>query len=61
MRKIAADPGVTAMLVNRYFGSKEGLFAEVVAASMADPVTLTPENLKSAKLWQTISSKLVDI
>ena len=28
--KIAADAGVTAALVNRYFGSKEKLFAEVI-------------------------------
>jgi AcrR family transcriptional regulator len=30
VRAIAADVGVTAALVNRYFGSKEGLFAEVI-------------------------------
>src|SRR5262245_4755989 len=30
VREIAAGAGVTAMLVNRYFGSKEQLFAEVV-------------------------------
>ena len=30
VREIAADAGVTAALVNRYFGSKEGLFAEVI-------------------------------
>ena len=29
-REIAADAGVTAALVNRYFGSKEGLFAEAI-------------------------------
>src|ERR1700761_41354 len=29
-REIAADAGVTAALVNRYFGSKEGLFTEVI-------------------------------
>jgi AcrR family transcriptional regulator len=29
-REIAADAGVTAALVNRYFGSKEKLFAEVI-------------------------------
>jgi AcrR family transcriptional regulator len=33
VREIAADAGVTAALVNRYFGSKEGLFAEVVATT----------------------------
>ena len=30
VREIAADAGVDAAMVNRYFGSKEGLFAEVV-------------------------------
>jgi AcrR family transcriptional regulator len=30
VREIAADAGVTAALVNRYFGSKEGLFAAVL-------------------------------
>jgi AcrR family transcriptional regulator len=29
-RDVAADAGVDAALVNRYFGSKEGLFAEVL-------------------------------
>ena len=31
VREIAESAGVTAMMVNRYFGSKEKLFAEVVA------------------------------
>ncbi len=30
VREIAADVGVNAALVNRYFGSKEGLFAEAI-------------------------------
>jgi AcrR family transcriptional regulator len=30
VRDIAADAGVTGALVNRYFNSKEGLFAEVI-------------------------------
>lgn len=34
VREIAAGAGVTAMLVNRYFGSKEGLFEEVVEQTM---------------------------
>jgi AcrR family transcriptional regulator len=38
VREIAGDAGVTAMLVNRYFGSKEQLFAEAVEASFASPV-----------------------
>jgi AcrR family transcriptional regulator len=61
LRKIAADAGVTAILANRYFGSKEGLFAEVVAATMAEPVILTAENLKSDDLGLTIASMLVNI
>ncbi|WP_290058584.1 TetR/AcrR family transcriptional regulator [Amycolatopsis solani] len=47
VREIAQAAGVTAMLVNRYFGSKEGLFTEVVEVSLtertvlsADPATL---------------------
>ncbi|HEL3781413.1 TetR/AcrR family transcriptional regulator [Stenotrophomonas sp. CC22-02] len=34
VRDIAAGAGVTAMMVNRYFGSKEQLFAEVVEGTM---------------------------
>lgn len=37
-REIARDAGVTAMLVNRYFGSKEALFAAAVEVAFAgDP------------------------
>ncbi|WFE55245.1 TetR family transcriptional regulator [Micromonospora sp. WMMD1155] len=43
VREIAANAGVTAMLVNRYFGSKEGLFAEVVDVSFAEP-TMVPRD-----------------
>ena len=38
VREIAGDAGVTAMLVNRYFGSKEQLFAEAVEVSFAPAV-----------------------
>ncbi|MGP4014550.1 TetR/AcrR family transcriptional regulator [Saccharopolyspora sp. 5N708] len=48
VREIAQAAGVTAMLVNRYFGSKEQLFAEVVDVAFAprsvvtdDPATLS--------------------
>ena len=34
VREIAGDAGVTAALVNRYFGSKEGLFAEVIRRAL---------------------------
>ena len=33
VREIAADAGVDAALINRYFGSKEKLFAEVIAGA----------------------------
>jgi AcrR family transcriptional regulator len=36
VREIAQRAGVTAVLVNRYFGSKEGLFAAAVEAMFAD-------------------------
>jgi AcrR family transcriptional regulator len=61
VREIAAGAGVTAMLVNRYFGSKENLFAEVIASTMASPTILTPENLASPDLAHTIASTLVRI
>jgi AcrR family transcriptional regulator len=61
VREIAAGAGVTAMLVNRYFGSKEQLFAEAIAASMAQPTILTQENLKSERLGEAMAAKLVEI
>jgi AcrR family transcriptional regulator len=47
VREIAGDAGVTAMLVNRYFGSKERLFAEAVEVSFAPAVFITesPQSL----------------
>lgn len=36
LREIAQEAGVTAILVNRYFGSKDGLFAAVVEAVFSD-------------------------
>jgi AcrR family transcriptional regulator len=36
LREIAEEAGVTAVLVNRYFGSKELLFGEVVETLFAD-------------------------
>ncbi len=59
VREIAAGAGVTAMLVNRYFGSKEALFAEVVADTMADPVILTPERLRSPDFAREFATALV--
>jgi len=61
VREIAAGAGVTAMLVNRYFGSKEGLFAEVVDATMDDPSILTAENLSASDLAQRMAQSLVGL
>ncbi|GHJ40102.1 TetR family transcriptional regulator [Streptomyces sp. TS71-3] len=41
VREIARDAGVTAMLINRYFGSKEQLFAEAVDTSFAPRTVVT--------------------
>jgi AcrR family transcriptional regulator len=40
VRDIAGDAGVTAMMVNRYFGSKEQLFAEAVDVAFAPPAVI---------------------
>lgn len=61
VRAIAGGAGVTAMMVNRYFGSKEGLFAEVVADCMRDPVILAAENLDAADVARAFATALVGI
>ena len=61
VREIAAGAGVTAMLVNRYFGSKEQLFAEVAADTMRDPVILTPENLAPPDFAAALARALVQV
>src|SRR6202050_696703 len=59
LREIAQGAGVTAMMVNRYFGSKERLFKEVVAEAIATPSILTRENLASPTLGRDIAAALV--
>ncbi|GGP25300.1 TetR/AcrR family transcriptional regulator [Silvimonas amylolytica] len=54
VREIAEKAGVTAMLVNRYFGSKEQLFEEVVEATLAAPGILTQELMKNAPDMPTL-------
>src|ERR1700733_8064560 len=61
VREIASGAGVTAMLVNRYFGSKEQLFAEVVGEVMARPTILTRQTLESPTLGEDIAAALIDI
>ncbi|MEV0064789.1 TetR/AcrR family transcriptional regulator [Amycolatopsis sp. NPDC050768] len=56
VREIAQTAGVTAMLVNRYFGSKEGLFAEVVEVSMTERTVLTGD---PATLARDVAASLV--
>ena len=60
LREIAKGAGVTAMLVNRYFGSKERLYAEVVADTMATPSVLTTESLNSTAPGKNIAAALID-
>jgi AcrR family transcriptional regulator len=43
VREIAALAGINVALVNRYFGSKEGLFEEAVPASFSVEPVLPPE------------------
>ncbi|MGE0792246.1 MAG: TetR/AcrR family transcriptional regulator [Sandaracinaceae bacterium] len=61
VREIAAGAGVTAMLINRYFGSKEELFAAVVADTMTRPVILTPEHLGAEDPSGAMASALVGL
>ena len=61
VREIAEGAGVTAMLVNRYFGSKEGLFAAVVADVMASPILLTESTLASKDAGERIAAGLVQL
>ena len=60
VREIAKGAGVTAMLVNRYFGSKEQLFAEVMAETMDAPSILTGEIINSPNPGEAIAAALVD-
>lgn len=61
VREIARGAGVTAMLVNRYFGSKEELFAEVIIAAMSSPTILRPEILASPAIARDIAATLLEI
>lgn len=61
LRGIAEGAGVTAMMVNRYFGSKEGLFGEVVADSMRDPVILSVANRNAPDVSRAFAEALVGV
>ena len=59
MREIAQGAGVTAMLVNHYFGSKEKLFSEVVARAVTTPIILNQGNIASGKPAEALATALV--
>jgi AcrR family transcriptional regulator len=61
LRGIAQVAGVTAMMVQRYFGSKEGLFGEVVSATMRDPVIFSDTNLAAHDLPRAFAEALVGV
>jgi len=61
VRTIARGAGVTAMMVNRYFGSKKGLFGEVVTDCMREPVILSDENLASPHVARALAVALVGL
>lgn len=55
VRQIAARAGVTAMMINRYFGSKEGLFEAAVERSFAPPTVVGEDD---ADLARSIAERL---
>jgi AcrR family transcriptional regulator len=59
LREIAAGAGVTAMMVNRYFGSKEELFAEVVAGIMTKPIIFVSDSLATRGLAEALTAGVV--
>lgn len=61
VREIAAGAGVTAMLVNRYFGSKEGLFTEVLAEIFGGPRILTEALMRSPTGARDLAAAVVDM
>jgi len=52
---------VTAMLVNRYFGSNEQLFAKAIAESMATTSVLATEIVKPDASGEAIAAALIGI
>ncbi|MGW4486927.1 TetR/AcrR family transcriptional regulator [Amycolatopsis sp. NPDC004368] len=54
VREIAGAADVDARLIGKYFGSKEGLFAEVVEVAFEKSMMMTPEtNAEAAKALMT--------
>ena len=61
VREIAAGACVTAMLVNRYFGSKAQLFAAVAEDAMRDPVILSAQNMAASDFAGALARALVGV
>lgn len=49
------------MMIGRYFGSKEGLFGEVVTDTMRDPIILSEGNLRRTDLARAFAEALVGV
>ncbi|NLR99379.1 TetR/AcrR family transcriptional regulator [Rhizobium sp. P38BS-XIX] len=61
VREIAKGAGVTAMLINRYFGSKEELFAEVLERANENPIIATSDNLRSPDRARIVARMLLEV
>lgn len=59
VREIAAGAGVTAMLVNRYFGSKQQLFAEVTEQTMTQGSLIASGIMDAPNPGHALASALV--
>ncbi|AOE71159.1 TetR family transcriptional regulator [Pseudomonas fluorescens] len=58
---IAVGAGLTTALVDRYFSSKEQLFADVVADTLARPLIPADGHLRADNLGRTLATALVSI
>ncbi|MGT2477542.1 TetR/AcrR family transcriptional regulator [Paraburkholderia terrae] len=58
VREIAENAGVTAMLVNRYFGSKDQLFQEVIDLVLSAPGILTRQTMTKASDVPTLCHEI---
>jgi AcrR family transcriptional regulator len=58
VREIAENAGVTAMLVNRYFGSKDQLFQEVIDLVLSAPGILTRQTMTKARDVPTLCHEI---
>lgn len=59
LREIAADAGVTAMMVNRYFGSKEALFVEALQQTMTGESVIAGGIMDSPDPARALASAVV--